>query len=78
MRNFYPRRSMITIPKGKRQLSEVRVDYNLGPDTYKTEGIKEIVQSSSKKNIVIGKEERFYDPIKYSDKNKILILKGLY
>lgn len=75
---YFPRKSQMTIPKCKRQLSDVRVDNLIGPNSYQTLGKLEITAASGKKNVVMGREERNFDPMKYSGNNKILILKGLY
>jgi hypothetical protein len=77
LQQFCPKRSLITIPKGKRHLSNVRVDYMVGPNSYPNAEKLQVV-APTRKCPVIGKEERNFDPIKYSINNKVLILKGLY
>ena len=72
-----PKCKSSTIPKSKRQLSDVKVDYYIGPNSYQnTNGFKGEI-GSGKNKIAIGREERDYDPIKYAQQNKILVIKGL-
>ena len=62
----------LSIPKGKRWLSEVRVDYEAKPTSYGV-AVNEKGRASS-----MGREVRDFDPIKYSGNNKAILAKGLY
>jgi hypothetical protein len=63
------------IPKSKRHLSEVRIDYLAGPTSYSTLGTQGT--NGLAKMAIIGREERNFDPIRYSGTNKAILLKGL-
>ena len=68
-----------TIPKQKRQLSDVKVVTNAGPQTYNVhEKFNYKNRGPSHKGVKIGSESRDFDPMKYSQNNRILVVKGLY
>ena len=76
--NYNGRRSTISFPKSKRQLSEVRVDNFLGPSSYQDLQKLDLYLNLNKKRVSIGKEARVYEPIRYGTNHSVLQIKGIY